>query len=135
MKVWLALALSLLLSACATTYVPPTPSMNLPAKTKIGVLVVAGDNVNHSHIGTTVFNNFNTSYPFQWQMSNSIFDTLKAQLERPERFEVVDQMESDAIATSELCRSAGSKLAIYDGAGPAAQTPAGRRDPSRDQRV
>lgn len=90
MKVLLALALSLLLSACATTYVPPTPSLNLPTKTKIGVLVVAGDSVNHSHIGTTIFNNFNTSYPFQWQMANGIFDTLKAQLERPERFEVVD---------------------------------------------
>jgi hypothetical protein len=90
MKVLFALALSLLLSACASTYVPPTPSLNLPAKTKIGVLVVAGDNVNHSHIGTTIFNNFNTSYPYQWRMSDSIFDTLKAQLERPERFEVVD---------------------------------------------
>ena len=90
MKVFIALALSLLLSACVSTYVPPTPSLNLPAKTKIGVLVIAGDSTKHSHVGTTIFNNFDTSYAYNWQMSDSIFDTLKSQLEQPERFEVVN---------------------------------------------
>ncbi|WP_337879220.1 hypothetical protein [Rheinheimera sp.] len=90
MKVFVVLAFSLLLSACVSTYVPPTPSLNLPAKTKIGVLVIAGDSTKHSHVGTTIFNNFDTSYAYNWHMADSIFTTLKSQLEQPGRFEVVD---------------------------------------------
>ncbi|TFZ08089.1 hypothetical protein [Ramlibacter humi] len=58
---WFAVLAFALLAGCATA--PPAPQVAIARGERIGVFVSGGDTLRHSHVGTTVFNNFSASYP------------------------------------------------------------------------
>lgn len=91
---------ALLVAGCATTYVPPTPSYSPKSNAKIGILVEAKANPTHSHVGTTIFNNFVKEYPYEWQMEAPIFAQLKEVIELNSSLEVVN-LEDMGITSSD----------------------------------
>ncbi|WP_440054760.1 hypothetical protein ACSLBF_00885 [Pseudoalteromonas sp. T1lg65] len=87
----LLLALALVfLSACNMTYVPPVENYKLPQGAKIALKVTTRDELQHTHYGTTIFNNFNKSYDFKWAMNDELRDQLKSSLEAATKLSVVD---------------------------------------------
>lgn len=94
----IVLVLALLMSACATVYVPPVPQYNTPAKGKIGVYIDTSDTIKHSHIGTTIFNNFNSEYEYDWRMEDTIFELVKQELAKSNSaIEVVNLKQLDGV--------------------------------------
>jgi hypothetical protein len=63
-------ALAFALAGCQTA--PKLPALSLQPGDKVGVLVVAPDSPVHSHIGTTIFNNFDKTYPYQWTLRKDV---------------------------------------------------------------
>ncbi len=63
----LACCLVLVLAGCATSL--PIPSFETKHGDRVGLLVDIGDVPSHTHIGTTVFNNFERKYPYQWRLA------------------------------------------------------------------
>ncbi len=82
--------LALLATGCASTYVPPTTGYKAPEKSKIGVLIVAKDNPSHTHVGTTIFNNFSKEYSYEWQFKETIFNLFEEKIEKGTSYDVVD---------------------------------------------
>lgn len=79
-RLWLsAVTLALGLSGCATT--PAIPPIKLAPTDRVGYLVELQDEPTHTHIGTTVFNNFSKSYPYSWDLSTRIGNVIHKRLE------------------------------------------------------
>lgn len=76
-------------SGCATRFVPPVENVAMPRDSKIGVFIDVGPHPTHTHIGTTIFNNHVKPYPFDWQLQNAIFDTLKNEIEARTGLDVI----------------------------------------------
>lgn len=72
---WIAAITALLVAGCATS--PRLPKMETAAGDRIGVLVDVGDSPSHTHIGTTVFNNFTKTYPFNWNLNAEVTRTIE----------------------------------------------------------
>lgn len=70
----LLLVVGIFLAGCATA--PSLPQVQLHRGDRIGVLVDSGDTPSHSHIGTTVFNNFNKQYPYNWNLRAGVSDAV-----------------------------------------------------------
>ncbi len=68
----------------------PTTGYKAPEKSKVGVLVVAKENPSHTHVGTTIFNNFNKEYDYDWQLKETIFDIFEGKIEGGTTYDVVD---------------------------------------------
>ena len=66
---------AILIAGCATT--PPLPKVESARGDRIGVLVEAGDSPSHTHVGTTVFNNFARKYPYDWNLSAEVQRTIE----------------------------------------------------------
>lgn len=89
-KLFALLLISIIVTGCASTYVPPTTGYKAPEKSKVGVLVVAKEYPSHTHVGTTIFNNFSKEYEYDWQLKETIFKTFENKIENGTSFEVVD---------------------------------------------
>ena len=87
------LCITLVLTGCATTYVPPTPTYQMQSDSKVGVLVVAKEKLTHTHVGTTIFNNFVKEYDNDWDIKNTIFAQIKNNIERNGKVQVVNLEE------------------------------------------
>jgi len=59
-------------------------------KQKVGLLIAAKDYPTHTHYGTTKFNNFTKEYPYDWQLSKTLFSSFEQAIEKNSRFSVVD---------------------------------------------
>lgn len=72
--------LPMLLGACAS--LPPPVAYHPSAESRVGVLVKIDGQPTHSHYGTTVFNNFNKTYPFDWQLDGFVREQVHAELNK-----------------------------------------------------
>lgn len=70
------IALTTLLSGCATSP-PPTPAIELKRGDRVGILVETSDTLTHTHIGTTVFNNFSTPYPYDMALKSKVHQIVE----------------------------------------------------------
>ena len=70
-----------------------------PENAKIGVLVQTSEFPSHTHVGTTIFNNFTKEYKYQWDMQASIFDVYKREIETTTGYVVVN-LQDIGISTS-----------------------------------
>ena len=84
---WLFACLTLL-AACAATP-PPLPAVHHGAGERIGVLVALPQTPMHTHIGTTVFNNFEKTYPYPWNLAGDLRTAILRELAHA-GFEPVD---------------------------------------------
>ena len=66
----IAMTLVLLVSGCVSA--PPLPRIAASRGDRIGVLVEAGDNLTHTHIGTTMMNNFEKEYRYDFHLHQDI---------------------------------------------------------------
>jgi len=75
---------------CASLHVPEVPQHAVPANANVGLLINVGNNPTHTHVGTTLFNNFNKKYPYNWNMKEAIFLAYKEQIESSTNLNVID---------------------------------------------
>jgi len=75
----LALVLALALAACQN--VPRLPPVALGQGDRIGVIVEAPPTPLHTHIGTTVFNNFEHPMAWEWKLETDVRTEVSAALE------------------------------------------------------
>lgn len=105
---------ALFIAGCATS--PPLPKIESSRGDRIGVLVEAGDNPSHAHIGTTVFNNFSKKYPYNWNLRSEVTRTIE-QTVRNSGFTAVD-LRAEGINyadVSGLIQGTGEKWQITSG--------------------
>jgi hypothetical protein len=81
------LVAAFVLTGCATA--PPLPRIESSRGDRIGLLVEAGDSPGHTHIGTTVFNNFEKKYSYSWNLGEDVTRTIERTV-RGAGLEVVD---------------------------------------------
>lgn len=89
-KLFSIVFMAIVVAGCASTYVPPTTGYKAPQQSKIGVLVVAKENPSHTHVGTTIFNNFSKEYEYDWQLKENIFKIFEDKIESGTTYDVVD---------------------------------------------
>lgn len=82
--------MAIVIAGCASTYVPPTTGYKAPEKSKVGILVVAKENPSHTHVGTTIFNNFSKEYDYDWKLKENIFKIFEDKIEGGTTYDVVD---------------------------------------------
>lgn len=70
-----------LLQACALTP-PAPPTFNMPKDSRVGIYVDTGSNPYHAHIGTTIFNNFQKQYPYNWDLEVFTYVQVDSQLKK-----------------------------------------------------
>ena len=87
---------------CASLYVPALPNYSLPEHTRIGLFVSASEFPKHTHVGTTIFNNFSKDYEYPWKMEESIFKTFQQEIEHSTGFVVLNLKDLGITNTSEL---------------------------------
>lgn len=75
-----AATLSLFLGGCATAP-PPLPTIEMLKGDRVGLLVEGGNTPTHTHIGTTVFNNFVRQYDYDWNLRTEVMRTVERSLE------------------------------------------------------
>lgn len=63
------------LAGCAVF--PPLPTIVTARGDRIGVFVESGDTPLHTHIGTTVFNNFEKKYDYNWNLKTEITNIVQ----------------------------------------------------------
>lgn len=88
MKVFTLLTF-ILMVGCGSIYVPPSP-LSAPIESgNVALIIDVSDNPTHTHIGTTVFNNFAKTYDYSWDMNNEIHKTIKSVIEGQTNLNVV----------------------------------------------
>lgn len=80
------------ITGCAT--LPPIPNFEMTQGARIGLFISIGNQVRHAHIGTTVFNNFNKTYSYDWNLKRIAIDSFEKSLKQA-GFIVVDLSEAD----------------------------------------
>lgn len=83
----------LILTGCESIYVPPSPVVSPINQGKVALFVDVKSNPTHTHIGTTVFNNFSKEYPYEWQLGEEIYTLLQTDIEENSNLEVVNLKE------------------------------------------
>lgn len=66
------------LAGCAMA--PPIPQFETKRGDRVGIYVDIGEGPTHTHIGTTIFNNFSKRYPYAWNLETILADSLKTSL-------------------------------------------------------
>jgi len=84
------LTLFIALMGCASYKVPPSPITSAYEKTNVGILIDVSDVPKHTHIGTTIFNNFNKEFDFKWNMKDEIFTIYKNLIESKTNLNVIN---------------------------------------------
>jgi hypothetical protein len=95
-RCWILAGL-LALAGCATR-APPLPPLHDTAGDRVGVLVELPETPLHTHIGTTVFNNFEKNYPYRWQLAADLRTAIERELAHA-GFEPVDLAAAGVSAT------------------------------------
>lgn len=94
----LACFFALVLAGCATS--PPVPSFETKRGDRVGLLVDIGDGPLHTHIGTTVFNNFEKKYPYKWNLDSAVTVALTNSLSKA-GFTVID-LENEGVRYGDI---------------------------------
>src|SRR3989442_8877322 len=73
----IALLLVVLLATAGCATAPEIPPIESKRGDRVGIVVdIAQAGPVHSHIGTTVFNNFNRKYPYSWNLDAAVAQAL-----------------------------------------------------------
>ena len=86
-KLIVVFIIHLAITGCAT--LPPIPNFEMTQGAKVGLFIDIGNQVRHAHIGTTVFNNFNKTYPYDWNLAHIATKSFEQSLKK-KGFVVVD---------------------------------------------
>lgn len=103
-----------LLTGCVTS--PPLPTIETRRGDRIGVIVEGGNTPTHSHIGTTVFNNFVKKYDYNWNLRAEVTDIVRRSITSA-GFVPVD-LQNEGIRHSDvegLIKPAGDKWEVAKG--------------------
>ena len=71
----LVVVIATVLAGCATPP-PPVPPIQSQRGDRIGVFVDIGDSPTHTHIGTTVFHNFEKTYTYHWDLKARVTEAI-----------------------------------------------------------
>ncbi len=82
----------LILSGCATT--PKNPNFHVKSGESIGILIDIPENLNHTFIGTTIFNNFEKKYPYEWNLEAYAYNTITQSLQNS-GYQVINLKETN----------------------------------------
>ena len=80
------IVLILLLQGCASTEVQ---MVDLKPKSRVGLINMVGDEITHTHVGTTSFNNFSKKYDIDWNISSIIEDTIVGKIKKNTHYDVI----------------------------------------------
>ena len=102
------------LAGCATA--PPLPKIESLRGDRIGVLVEVSGNPTHTHVGTTVFNNFVKKYPYQWNLGAEVRRIIERSVNEA-GFTVVDLRQEgfDYQKVAGLIQTTGGKWQVAAG--------------------
>jgi len=67
----LILPIIVLLTGCGISQ-PKLPEYSVSDEDKIGYIINVENKIEHTHMGTTIFNNFNKTYNYEWNLSQYI---------------------------------------------------------------
>lgn len=81
--------LLILITGCNSIYVPPVENYQPMNKPKVALLVDVHNHLTHTHIGTTIFNNFSNTYDHDWTLKKDIYNTIAKTLETNSGAEVL----------------------------------------------
>ena len=98
------LTVTLLLVSCASPLgIPKVSDFKVSPGSKIGILVIEeGEHPIHTHIGTTIFNNFVKTYENQsWTLKSQIEENLNKQLSNDNLYTVIN-LEDEGISFSDV---------------------------------
>lgn len=104
----------LFISGCATT--PPFPKIDSIQGDRIGIIVDIANSPTHTHVGTTIFNNFSKNYPYNLNLSSKVYEIIKRSAQSA-GFIAVD-LRAEGIHYSEvadLIRPAGETWQLTQG--------------------
>lgn len=112
-SVFLSIA-ALFIAGCTT--IPPLPKIEFSRGDHIGLLVEGGDNPTHTHIGTTIFNNFTKKYSYNWDLNTELTRTIEKTIRNKGLTAVDLRKEGLTYAdVSDLIQAAGDKWQIAPG--------------------
>lgn len=103
-----------LLTGCVTS--PPLPTIETTRGDRIGVLVEGGNTPTHSHVGTTVFNNFVKKYDYNWNLRAEVVSIVQRSITSA-GYTPVD-LQSEGVRYSDvegLIKPAGDKWEVSKG--------------------
>lgn len=98
MRHFMIFILAALLLGCASK--PPLPQIESKIGDRVGVLFDIGENPTHTHVGTTIANNFTKKYPYKWNLSSGVVSAVIKTLENA-GFTVIN-LNNEGIAYSDL---------------------------------
>lgn len=81
-KISLFIGTSILLLITGCVNQPDIPEYHLNKNDKIGYIVESSGDVYHAHMGTTIFNNMEKTYKYNWKLEKSIKDSLEKNVHR-----------------------------------------------------
>lgn len=79
-----------LITGCAT--VPTNPNFSINQGESIAILVDIPENLIHTHVGTTIFNNFTKNHPYKWKLDSYTTSHLTKNLQS-QGFKVINISE------------------------------------------
>ena len=85
---WSLMSILWLLASCATA--PPAPKVKIASGTRVGYWLQLDETPTHSHVGTTILNNFVLPSGETWPLTNVLRDALEQALRRQAGMEPVD---------------------------------------------
>lgn len=101
-KIFLMFFAVAVLSGCSGLKPPaPVPSYSLAPGARVGVFVQIRKNPTHTHIGTTVFNNFSNSMPYEWDLHEQVERVLVSGL-KSKNLEVINLRDEGKLSAADL---------------------------------
>ena len=90
--------ISVLLVGCSTA--PKLPNIESKLGDRVGYLVDIGDSPAHTHVGTTVFNNFAKNAPYKWDLNAGVKQIVQQNVKKA-GFTAVD-LQAEGIRYSDV---------------------------------
>ncbi len=87
--IFLTSIFALLFSGCVIKQ-PKIPKYSIEQGDQIGYLIHVAKYPKHSHLGTTVFNNFTKEYAYDWDIENYIEKSLQQSLSKKGRYKLIN---------------------------------------------
>ncbi len=82
----------LFLAGCAT--LPTNPNFEVKAGETVGIYIEIPENLTHTFIGMTIFNNFEKDYPIQWDLEAYAYKSISQSLKNA-GFKVINLKETN----------------------------------------
>jgi len=76
--------------------------LNLTPKARVGIINLVDEEATHTHIGTTVFNNFEKKYPVDWGFPQKLEKELITQIKKSTNLDVVKIQPTETLISNEI---------------------------------